>query len=76
MITGGQIRAARAFLRWTADQLARKAQIGVATVRRAEFADDEPSITVANAAAIRQALEAAGVEFTNGDAPGVKLRRA
>lgn len=27
-------------------------------------------------AAIRTALEAAGVEFTNGDAPGVRLRRA
>ena len=26
-------------------------------------------------AAIRTALEAAGVEFTNGDAPGVKLRK-
>jgi hypothetical protein len=25
-------------------------------------------------AAIRAALEAAGVEFTNGDAPGVRLR--
>jgi len=75
MITGGQIRAARAFLRWTADQLARKAQLGVATVRRAEIADNEPSITVANAAAIRQALEEAGVEFTNGDAPGVKMRK-
>ena len=26
-------------------------------------------------AAIRAALEAAGVEFTNGDAPGVRLRK-
>jgi hypothetical protein len=26
--------------------------------------------------AIRAALEAAGVEFTNGDEPGVKLRKA
>lgn len=29
-----------------------------------------------NLAAIRTALEAAGVEFTNGDQPGVKLRKA
>jgi len=49
--------------------------IFVATVRRAEIADHEPSITVANAAAIRQTLEEAGVELTNGDAPGVKLRK-
>jgi hypothetical protein len=27
-------------------------------------------------AAIRTTLEAAGVEFTNGDAPGVRLRKA
>jgi transcriptional regulator with XRE-family HTH domain len=27
-------------------------------------------------AAIRTALETAGIEFTNGDAPGVRLRRS
>jgi hypothetical protein len=32
-------------------------------------------MTVNNLEAIRRALEAAGVEFTNGDAPGVKLRK-
>jgi hypothetical protein len=37
------------------------------------LADGEPSITEAHAAAIRNALETAGVEFTNGDEPGVKL---
>jgi hypothetical protein len=30
----------------------------------------------ATAEAIQRALEFAGVEFTNGDAPGVKLRKA
>jgi hypothetical protein len=28
-----------------------------------------------NLAAIRSALEAAGIEFTNGDVPGVRLRK-
>jgi hypothetical protein len=28
-----------------------------------------------NLAAIQRVLEAAGVEFTNGDAPGVRLRK-
>jgi hypothetical protein len=28
-----------------------------------------------NLAAIQRALEAAGVEFTNGDAPGVRLKK-
>lgn len=30
----------------------------------------------ATIAAIRAALEAAGIEFTNGEAPGVRLRKA
>jgi hypothetical protein len=32
-------------------------------------------ITMVHADAIRRALEAAGVEFTNGGQPGVKLKR-
>lgn len=75
MLTGAQMRAARAFLRWSAEDLAKQARVGVATVRRAELADGQPSITQANKEAIRRALESAGVEFTNGDEPGVRLRK-
>lgn len=74
-ITGLQIRAARAILRWRAEDLAEHSKLGVATVRRAEAADGPVSITPANAEAIVRALEAAGVEFTNGDAPGVRLKK-
>ena len=45
----------------TAQELADKARVGVATVRRAEAEDGPISITEANAAALRRALEAAGV---------------
>jgi hypothetical protein len=45
------------------------------TVRRAEAVDGPTSMLPNNLAAIRAALESAGVEFTNGDAPGVKLRK-
>jgi hypothetical protein len=78
MITGGQIRAARAFLKLTAEQVASRAKLGVAIVRRAELVDGEPPIAAANAAAIQSALEAAGIEFVGafGDAPGVRLRRS
>lgn len=74
-ITGGQIRAARALLRITAHQLADQAQVGVATVRRAEAEDGPVSLTAANAAAIRSALEIRGVQFIpgNGGGPGVRL---
>jgi ribosome-binding protein aMBF1 (putative translation factor) len=75
MITGAQIREARALLGWVRSTLARKAKIGTATVQRAEAADGEPPITLAQADALEAALEAAGVEFTNGGEPGVKLGR-
>jgi hypothetical protein len=44
-------------------------------VRRAEATDGKPPITEANADALQRALEAAGVEFTNGDQPGVRMRK-
>lgn len=77
MITGSQMRAARALLRWSADDLASRAQLGVATVRRAESADGAPSITAANGAAIQAALESAGVQFIpeNGGGAGVRLAK-
>jgi hypothetical protein len=77
-LTSGQIRAARAFLRWRAEDLARESAVGVATIRRAELAENETSMTSPNDIAIRRALEAAGVEFIedNGGGPGVRLRKA
>ena len=72
-LTSAQIRAARALLRWSAVDLARASAVGVNTVRRAELAEAKTSLTAANELAIRRALEEAGVEFTNGDQPGVRL---
>jgi hypothetical protein len=45
--------------------------------RRAELAENETSMTAPNDIAIRRALEAAGVEFIdgNGGGPGVRLRK-
>jgi hypothetical protein len=73
LLTGGQIRAARAFLRWPVAELAKRANIGVMTVRRAEASDDAPSMLANNMDAIRRAFEAAGIEFLDGEAPGVRL---
>lgn len=76
-LTGAQLRAARAIVRWSAEQLAAAANIGVATVRRAEAEDGELTGTIANESAMRAALEGAGIEFIfeNGGGPGVRLRR-
>jgi hypothetical protein len=45
------------------------------TIKRAESERVVP-ISDDSISAIRNALEAAGVEFTNGDQPGVRLRKA
>lgn len=76
-ITPGQIRAARALLRWTALDLAQASGVGVATIRRVEVLEGETNMTIPNQAAVRGALEAAGIEFIdeNGDGIGVRLRR-
>jgi transcriptional regulator with XRE-family HTH domain len=75
-LSSPQIRAARALIRWSAEDLAKETALSVTTIRRAELAESETSLTSANDRAIRQALEAAGVEFIdeNGGGPGVRLR--
>ena len=76
-LTSAQIRAARSLIRWSAEDLARESSIGVATIRRAELAEDETSMTAANDLAVRRALETAGVEFIdqNGGGAGVRMRK-
>ena len=74
MITGAQIRAARELLGWPPSRLAQRAKVHSVIVRRAESVDGESPVTVYQAALIRDTLERFGVEFTNGDEPGVKLK--
>jgi hypothetical protein len=77
-LSSSQIRAARALIRWSANDLARASSLGLNTIKRAELAEDKTSLTVANDLAVRRVLEAAGVEFIdgNGGGPGVRLRKA
>ena len=77
LLTSAQIRAARALVRWSAEDLARQTSLSVTTIRRAELANEETSMTTANDLAVRRALEVAGVEFIdeNGGGPGVRLRK-
>jgi transcriptional regulator with XRE-family HTH domain len=77
-LTSAQIRAARSLIRWSAEDLAARSSLSVATIRRAELTDAETSMTAANDLAVRRALEAAGVEFIdeNGGGPGVRLRKS
>ncbi len=77
MITSDQIRAARALLRWSAEELANKAQLGVATIRRIEADEGVPSSNARTLDILQKTLETAGVEFvgTPQDRPGVRKSR-
>ncbi len=76
-LTSAQIRGARAIIRWSAEDLSRRSAVSLRTIRRAELAEAETSLTAANDLAVRHVLEAAGVEFIdeNGGGPGVRLRK-
>ena len=76
MITSDQIRAARALVRWSAEDLARESGVGLSTIRRIEAAQGVPSASGKNLALLQNTLERAGVQFIerNGGGPGVRLR--
>jgi transcriptional regulator with XRE-family HTH domain len=67
-----QLRMARAAVGWGVRELAEKAGVTANTVSRIELGADAKQSTIE---AIQRALEAAGIEFTNGDKPGVRLVR-
>jgi transcriptional regulator with XRE-family HTH domain len=76
-LTSFQIRAARALVNWSAEDLARHSSVSLRTIRRAELGDRQTSMTAPNDLAIRRAFEVTGVEFIdeNGGGPGVRLRK-
>jgi proteasome assembly chaperone (PAC2) family protein len=77
-LTSAQIRAARALIRWSAEDLARASAVGVTTIRRAELTEEATSLTAANDRSLRRALEDAGVEFIdeNGGGAGVRMKKS
>jgi hypothetical protein len=73
-LTSAQIRAARALIRWSAEELAHHTTLSVTTIRRAELRPSATALTRANDQAIRRALEEAGVEFIDADGGGAGVR--
>lgn len=64
---------ARVGLGWGIRELARAAKVSVDTVVRFERGEELKERTVE---ALQRAFESAGVEFTNGEQPGVRLTKA
>lgn len=64
-ITGAQCRAARSLLGWKSKDLAERAIVGINTVTRFEAGEPSKGLTIKR---IRQALEAAGIDFIEGGA--------
>ncbi len=78
-LTGRQIREARILLGLQRSELAARVNgVTTATIVRAEAVDDEPPITIAQAATIKRTLETAGVEFLTEDdgRASVRLRKS
>lgn len=76
MIISSQIRAARALLRWSAENLASNAGVGVATIRRLELTEGIPSSNAQTLNLIKKTFESAGIEFLGNleDGAGVRFR--
>jgi transcriptional regulator with XRE-family HTH domain len=77
MISSSQVRAAKALLRWSGEELANMSGISLSTIRRVEGADGIPEAqNIKTIMAIKKALEDAGVEFIGSpdDRPGVRLK--
>jgi predicted transcriptional regulator len=72
-----QIKAARALLDWSQDDLARAAEVSIPTIKRLEAFDGPLGGRGETADRIVGAIRSAGVEFIdeNGGGPGVRLRR-
>ena len=77
MLTGEQIRGARAMLRWEQKDLVRASGVSEPTIVRLEKMHGMVSGQVATIQAIKAAFESAGVEFIseNGGGPGLRLKK-
>ena len=72
-----QLKAARALIGWSQEELASAAEVSLPTIKRLEAAEGWLAGRQTTAHKIRAALERAGIEFIdeNGGGAGVRLRK-
>jgi transcriptional regulator with XRE-family HTH domain len=70
-ISGAQLRAARALLKWSMHELSAQCRVSRSAIARGEKVDGALSMQARNLDAIRRAFEEHGIEFLGLD--GVRL---
>ena len=74
MLTPGQCRAARGFLRWSLKELSHRAKVSIVTISR--FEAEQASPIPATRQVLQRAFEDAGIVFADSDVGEVvELRR-
>lgn len=75
MIDGRQIRMARAALRWTIGDLAKRADVGERTIKRFESVNQIETANLATIQRLKSCIEADGIEFIGSpdDRPGIRI---
>jgi transcriptional regulator with XRE-family HTH domain len=71
-LTPAQCRAARALLNWSQEEFVLKSKITKKTIADFERGATQPRRQTL--AQILAAFEAVGIEFTNGDKPGLRMK--
>jgi transcriptional regulator with XRE-family HTH domain len=76
-MTGAQLRAARALLGWSAQDLADASGVGITTIRKNELSNGPVTMIRANVEVITRALKTAGVDLIpeNGGGAGVRMTK-
>lgn len=70
LVTASQLRAARALIGISGEELAARTNLGLRTIRRAENEDGLEKLTPANAQLLISTLEELGVQFLDADQNG------
>jgi len=74
LFTSYQLRAARAILRWSLEDLSKKTEIGTTTLKRFESGEGVPNGHLRNFETIKKVLEKAGIEFIGSLEEGAGVR--
>lgn len=73
MIYAAQLRAGRALIGWRQEDLAKAADIGLATLQRIEGADGPVTGHAGTIWKLQTALERAGIRFIGGESSGSEI---